>query len=99
METSRSDARGFYINKPKDMILETLLPIITALSAIGNIGQWVTIKSMRQKAKYEAEDTHIESLKKIINLQAEEISRLNKRIEVLEAKVNSLQDGECHSNS
>lgn len=81
------------------MILETLLPIVTALSAIGNIGQWVTIKSMRQKAKYEAEDTHIESLKKIINLQAEEISRLNKRIEVLEAKVNSLQDGESRSDS
>ena len=79
--------------------LETLLTIITALSGIGNLGQWVTIKSMRRKAEYEAEDTHIESLKKIINLQAEEIKRLSKRVEDLEAKINSLQDGESRSDS
>ena len=54
---------------------------------------------MRQKAEYEAEDTHIESLKKIINLQAEEIKRLSKRVEDLEAKINSLQDGESRSDS
>ena len=79
--------------------LETLLTIITALSGIGNLGQWVTIKSMRPKAEYEGEDTHIESLKKIINLQAEEIKRLSKRGEDLEAKINSLQDGESRSDS
>ena len=90
----------FVFNHIRDMTtLEMLLTIITALSGIGNLGQWVTIKSMRQKAEYEAEDTHIESLKKIINLQAEEIKRLSKRVEDLEAKINSLQDGESRSDS
>jgi len=79
--------------------LEIILSILTACSGFGNLAQWVNLRAMRDKATYEAQDTHIESLKKVIEQQADEIKRLQERIEWsdkrqadLEEKLNRLQE-------
>jgi len=66
--------------------LEMILAILTALSGIGNLTQWVNLRALRQKSKYEAEDVHIEVLKKTIELQADEINRLQERVRILEER-------------
>lgn len=67
--------------------LEILLSILTALSGLGNLGQWVNLRAMKDKARYEADDAHIEALKKVIDLQAEEIRRLEDRVRRLESQI------------
>lgn len=71
--------------------LEILLGIITPLLGLGNIAQWVNIRALRDKAKYEAENAHIESLKRIIELQAAEIKRLQDRQKELEDRISNLE--------
>lgn len=87
-------------NRETDMTtLEIILSIFTVLSGATNLGQWVNIKALRDKAKYEADDAHIEALKKVIDLQAEEIRRLEDRVRRLESQIMNMpaegqEDGE-----
>lgn len=83
--------------------LESILAVLTALSGIGNLAQWTNLRALRQKSAYEAEGVHVEVLKQTIELQAEEIKRLQNRVAELEerqakreqefdAKVKALQE-------
>lgn len=79
--------------------LEIILSVIASLSGLGNLGQWVNLRAMSRKAKYEADDAHIEALKKVIDLQAEEIRRLEDRVRRLESQIMNMpaegqEDGE-----
>ena len=76
--------------------LETILTFATALSGLGNITHWVNLKALRDKARYDADSAHIDSLKKIIELQADEIKRLQERQKELEQRINNL---ERHENN
>lgn len=71
--------------------LEIILTALCGVSGIGNIAQWVSLKAIRQKAGYEAENVHIESLQKVIELQAAEIKRLQERQEQLEQRIAELE--------
>jgi hypothetical protein len=76
--------------------LELVLSVITALSGFGNLTQWVNLRALRDKARYEADNAHIDSLKKIIELQQQEIIRLQERQKELEARILTL---EKHGNN
>lgn len=71
--------------------LETILTFITAVSGLGNLTQWVSIRALRDKARYEADNAHIESLKTIIEMQANEIKRLQDRQRILEDRIEKLE--------
>ena len=67
--------------------IEIILSVVTSASVMGNIVQFVTLRETKAKAHYEADDAHIESLKKVIELQSEEIRRLQERVEKLENQI------------
>lgn len=72
--------------------IEIILSFITAILGAGNLAQWSNLRAVRAKARYEAEDAHIEGLKKIIELQADEIKRLQERQKELEDRINQLEE-------
>lgn len=64
--------------------LEIILSVLTGLSGLGNLTQWLNLKAVREKANYEADEAHIQNLKSVIDLQADEIRRLQERVKELE---------------
>lgn len=74
--------------------LETILTILTPLLGLGNLAQWVNLQATKDKARYEADNAHIESLKRIIELQADEIKRLQERQKLLEERISMLENNE-----
>lgn len=66
--------------------LEIILAVLTAMSGLGNLTQWVNLRAIRQKADFEADNAHIDNLKSVIDLQADEIKRLQERVKELEDK-------------
>lgn len=66
--------------------LEIILTFIATLSGIGNLSQWTNIRAMRAKSRYEAEDIHVQVLKQTIEMQSEEIRRLQERVRDLESR-------------
>lgn len=83
--------------------LEILLSILTALSGLGNLAQWLNIKALRDKAGHEAESVEIENLKATINTirddyndmrsaYREEIDRLKTENAELRAKIAELEE-------
>lgn len=72
--------------------LEIILSIFTALSGFGNIAQWVNLRAVRDKVGYEAENAHIENLKTVIELQAEEIKRLQERVQEQDERQRQLEE-------
>lgn len=71
--------------------LEIILTVFTTLFGAGNIWQFVTVKSMREKAQYDADNAYIKNLENVINLQAEEIRRLQERQAYLEERIMELE--------
>lgn len=69
--------------------LDIILAIIAALSGLGNLTQWVNLRAARQKATFEADNAHIENLKMVIEIQSDEIKRLQDRVKELEDKLSS----------
>lgn len=67
--------------------VEIILSVLGSASIMGNIVQFYTLRETKQKARYSAENVHIESLQKVIEMQSNEIRRLEARVEKLEAQI------------
>ena len=66
-------------------VLEIILSIFTAASAMGNITQWANIRALKDKSRYEADAAYIENLLTVNSALTAEITRLQERIKALEA--------------
>lgn len=60
-------------------VLNWILGVLTILFAGTNIVTLVQLKSLKRKGSYEADAVRINNLQTIIDLQGEEIKRLNQR--------------------
>ncbi len=65
-------------------VLEIILSIFTAASAMGNITQWANIRALKDKSRYEADAAYIENLLTVNRALTAEITRLQERIKALE---------------
>lgn len=67
--------------------IEIILSVVGSASITGNIVQFVTMRETKAKAHYEADNAHIAALQRVIELQSEEIRRLQERVEKLEKQI------------
>jgi len=71
--------------------LEIISLVLNLLLASGLLGTFLFFRSKRRQAKAEADNSEIVNTEKIVHLQAEQIDRLDARVEKLEQKVDKLE--------
>lgn len=72
-------------------VLEIILSIVTAASTLGNITQWVNLRALKDKSRYEADAAYIENLVTVNNELTKEITRLQERVKQLESRITQLE--------